>query len=69
MCLYPKALFEKYPFNLHKYYAILKQHDNVIDTTENIFNKELIENEIKRDNSSGEISSNEDDKIEGGLTR
>ena len=69
MCLYPKALFEKYPFNLHKYYAILKQHDNVIDTTENIFNKELIENEIKRDNSSGEISSNEDEKIEGGLTR
>lgn len=66
MCLYhPKTLFEKYPFNLHKYYAILKQHDIVIDTAENIFNKGLIENEIKRDNSSGEISPMKMRKKEG----
>ena len=68
MCLYPKSLFEKYPFNLHKNYAILKQHDSVIDTAKNISNKELIKNEIERNDSSGEInSSNVDEKKEGGL--
>jgi hypothetical protein len=68
MYLYPKTLFERYPFNLHKDYAILKQHDSVIDTAKNIFNKELKENEIERDNNNGEISSNEDEK-KGGLIR
>ena len=67
MCLYPKTLFERYPFNLHKDYAILKQHDSVIDTAGSSCNKKWIEKEIEeRNNSSEEISSNEDEK-KGGL--
>jgi hypothetical protein len=68
MCLYQKSFFEKYPFNLHKDYAIVKQHDNLIDTAESFFNKELIANETQeeRKNSNVKISSNEDEK-RGGL--